>query len=52
MQKWIVSLERAQKTDQENVMVCYVWICGSREIEIWKSEKTADSAYLTVFPNF
>ena len=45
-------LETAHETSQENGMVFYVRMCGSRDMEVWKSEKTADSAYLAVFPVF
>ena len=37
--KWIAPLERAGKTGQVNGMVYYVWMCGYRDIEAWKSGK-------------
>ena len=36
-------MERTRKTDQENGILYYVMMCGSRDIEVWKSQKTADS---------
>ena len=45
-------MERAWKTGSENYMVYYVSMCGSRDIEVWKPEKTADSAFLAHFHGF
>ena len=50
MYKWMAAIERLQKTDQENGMVYYVWMCGSEDIVVWKSQKNADSAFLVIFP--
>ena len=30
-------------------MVCYVYVCGSQDIDIWKSGKTAETAESAVF---
>ena len=29
MQQWMATMEKSQKTDQENGMVYYIWMCGS-----------------------
>ena len=42
-------MDRTRKTDQENGILYYVMMCGSRDIEVWKSQKTADSAFFTIF---
>ena len=52
MQKWMAPVERARNTGQENGMICYVWMCGSRDIQVWKSGKTADSALSADFADF
>ena len=45
-------MERAGKTDQENGMVYYVWMCGSSDIKVWKSGKMTKTAESAVFPDF
>ena len=52
MQKWMSPVERAWKTVQENGIICYVCMCGSRDIGVWKSWKTADSAFSATFYDF
>ena len=51
----MLPLERARKTVAENVaengLVCYVWMCGSRDMEVWISWKTADSAISAISPD-
>ena len=49
MQKWVLPVESARKTVQENGMVCYVCMCSSWDISVWISGKTADSAVLAIF---
>ena len=44
MHIWTVPMERAQKTDLENDMVCYISIITSRDMEDQKSKKCPKSA--------
>ena len=47
-------MERARKTDKENGMVYYVWMCGSWDTKVWKlgkMTKTAESAFFSRGPN-
>ena len=52
MQKWMPPVERAWKTVQENGIVCFVCMCGSRDIGIWISWKVAENAESAVFNDF
>ena len=45
-------MDGTRKTDQENVILYYVRMSGSRDIEVWKSQKTAESAFFTIFYDF
>ena len=52
IQKWMPPVERAWKHVQENGIVCYVCMCGSRDVDIWKSWKVAENAQSAVFHDF
>ena len=49
MQKWVTPMKRVGKIDQENGMVQYIWMCGSQDMEVWKSGKRIKNAWVSIF---
>ena len=52
MRKQMAPTKRHKKTDRENGMVYFVWMCGSRDIMVSKPEKmtkNAESAFFVIF---
>ena len=52
MRKQMAPTKRYKKTDRENVMVYYVWMCGSRDIMVSKPGKMTKNAESAFFCDF